>query len=298
MVAAHRIVRVLSNNAVLATADDNDHEFVLVGRGIGFGRRPGDPVPPETATRRYVELSPDKAHYLHSIGSLDPHVAQTISAAVDLAEDLLGTLHPSVHVVLAEHLSFALQRVAGGSPITNPLLGEIRAVFPAEFGAAELIVRYLNTHVEVELPADEAAFVALHLNAARTGTTVKQPLATANELAGLVAFVRQRLARPADGAADDGLAATLSRTISRARAGHWRTNHAQRSIERDLAVESQLAHEILCRIVDAPELPRPAVGEAAFLAVFLHGWRQSTPTTHTTAPTTQPRRNLTRRTPS
>lgn len=31
--------RVLSNNAVLAR--DGEHQFVLVGKGVGFGRRDG-----------------------------------------------------------------------------------------------------------------------------------------------------------------------------------------------------------------------------------------------------------------
>lgn len=278
MVESHpRVVRVLSNNAVLARVgegDSDDGGLVLVGRGIGFGRHVGDPVSATADQRQYIELSPDKVQLLTSLNALDPYVIETISTAVDLAADLLGELHPSVYLVLAEHLSYAVDRVGKGEVIRNSLLEEIKAVFSAEFGAAELIVQYLNSHLTVDLPIDEAAFIALHLNAARTGDHVKRPLARANELAGLSALVRREL--PRDGGADDGLAIMLSLTTRQARTGAWRPNAAQRSIERDLPHEFDVARQVLCRILDLPDLPRYAVGEAAFLAVFLHGWRQST----------------------
>jgi len=272
-----RVVRVLSNNAVLARVGGSDSDeggLVLVGRGIGFGRQVGDAVSATAVQRRYTELTPDQVRFLSSLNAIDPFVMETISTAVDLAADLLGELHPSVYVVLAEHLSFAVHRLEQGEAIRNSLIAEIRAVFPAELGAAELIVQYLNTHLDINLPVDEAAFIALHLNAARTGDHVKRPLARANELAGLSALVRREL--PRDGGADDGLAIMLSLTTRQARTGAWRPNSAQRSIERDLPHEFDVARQVLCRILDLPDLPRYAVGEAAFLAVFLHGWRQST----------------------
>ncbi|GAB2510097.1 Cryptic beta-glucoside bgl operon antiterminator [Corynebacterium atrinae] len=278
MVESHpRVVRVLSNNAVLARVGDDDSDdggLVLVGRGIGFGRQVGDPVSATVDQRQYIELSPDKVQLLTSLNALDPYVIETISTAVDLAADLLGELHPSVYLVLAEHLSYAVDRVGKGEVIRNSLLEEIKAVFGAEFGAAELIVQYLNSHLTVDLPIDEAAFIALHLNAARSGVTVKQPLAKANELAGLATFIRHRLPRAAS-TSDDGLITTLTYVLRRARAGQWRDNHAQRSIVRDLPREYDLAEQVLCRILDTSTLPRDAAGEAAYLAVFLHGWVQT-----------------------
>lgn len=281
MVESHpRVVRVLSNNAVLARVgegDSDDGGLVLVGRGIGFGRHVGDPVSATADQRQYIELSPDKVQLLTSLNALDPYVIETISTAVDLAADLLGELHPSVYLVLAEHLSYAVDRVGKGEVIRNSLLEEIKAVFSAEFGAAELIVQYLNSHLTVDLPIDEAAFIALHLNAARSGVTVKQPLAKANELAGLATFVRHRLPREVGAAStsDDGLITTLTYVQRRARAGQWRDNRAQRSIARDLPREYDLAEQVLCRILDTAMLPREAAGEAAYLAVFLHGWEQT-----------------------
>lgn len=99
-----QIVRVLSNNAVLARppADSAEaDEVVLVGRGIGFQRRPGEMLPTDAAGRRYVELTSEQLRFLRSMDSLDHLAMDVITDAVDLAVDLLGELHPSVYVVLA-----------------------------------------------------------------------------------------------------------------------------------------------------------------------------------------------------
>lgn len=211
---------------------------VLVGRGIGFQRKPGDEISPATADRQYLELSPERAQFLKGVLSLDPAVMETISAAVDLAVDLLGELHPSVYVVLAEHISFAVQRAGSGE--------QVRAAFPLEFQAAQLMVSYINSHTaNATLPVDEAAFIALHLNAARQGVTVKQPLAVANELAGLLRFVCARLGATTttfDGTVDHSLALELTRMSNRVEAKQFRSNLARRSIERDLP--SELHHAL------------------------------------------------------
>lgn len=41
-----KIEKVLNNNVVVAL-DENGAETVLMGRGLGFGRRAGDEAPPD-----------------------------------------------------------------------------------------------------------------------------------------------------------------------------------------------------------------------------------------------------------
>lgn len=269
-----RVTRVLSNNAVVARAGGS--ERVVVGRGIGFGCKAGDLIAAETVQRSYIELSSQRAHVLEVLQDVDPNTLETISNAVDLAGDLLGTLHPSVYLLLSDHLVFSLQRLSEGKTIENPLSAEIKAVFPDEYGAGLLVLQYINSHIEVELPADEAAFIALHLKAARLGVAVKKPLEQANELASLVKDVSVLLGyRTDDHHIDNELFSYLARLIKRVRNGEFRTLSAQRSIERDLGDEMIVATSVMCRLMGVDTLPRIALGETAFLAVFLHGWKQN-----------------------
>ncbi|WJY95973.1 PtsGHI operon antiterminator [Corynebacterium felinum] len=269
-----RAARVLSNNAVLVTTGDV-HQ-VLVGRGIGFGVKVGDTLAITDEHQRFVHLTDEQAQFFESLRAIDGHRVEKFSTAVDLAADILGPLHPSVYVLLVEHLSFAVDRLRRGEGIFNAIAGEIKAVFPDEFAAAEVMLQYINSHLDnLELPHSEAGFIALHLNAALGGTSVKAPLAQANQLAELVAFTRRVLGivdNPAIGSShDDGLELTIARLIRRVRKGAWRRNDATMGIGQQLTVEFDLAQQVICRILSCSEMPAYAKGEAAFLAVFLHG---------------------------
>lgn len=266
------IVRVLNNNAVLVARDGI--ELVLASRGIGYGKKPGDGVEVESDQRKYVETSTDKVEFLKSLASLDPGLATAVSRAVEIATELLPDLHPSIYVVLADHLSFAVQRSRAGHAIENQLLNEIRATFPTEFAAAEIIVAFVNSKLNVDLATDEAGYVALHLNAARTGTSVKKPLSKANELNRLMDQIKADLGlETVSDAQTHELFTHLKRVIDRIATGHFRNNQATFPIAQALPLEMSAARSALRAIANNHDSHAPDT-EAALLAVFLHGWRQ------------------------
>ena len=51
-----KIEKVLNNNVVVAL-DENGAETVLMGRGLGFGRRAGDEAPPDKVEKRFTRIS-------------------------------------------------------------------------------------------------------------------------------------------------------------------------------------------------------------------------------------------------
>lgn len=274
---AYRVTHALNNNAVAAVADDSDVPTILIGKGIGFGRRPGDAIAPSDVQEHYVALGSDRMQYLDLLNRIGPEVLSAIASGLELAQEQLGDLHPSVYVMLTDHLAFAVERLNEGQRIANPLLAEIRARFPREFVAAEILLRHVNARLGIALPTDEAAFITLHLRAASTGETVKRPLSQANALAGLADTVIARLLRGAavheDARAE--LTAHLVALARRLKDGELRRNAALLSIRRDAPDEYALAEEIVQILSEAPRTPAAQVaGEAAFTALFLHGWRQ------------------------
>lgn len=302
MTSSVRILQILNNNAVLV--NDQGQEQVLVGRGIGFKRRPGDELLPNAGDVQasYLEMSPARAPFLKSISSMDPLVVETITQAVELAVDILGELHPSVYLLLAEHLSVAIHRVARGEHIQHSLSEEIRTLFPRETAAADLIVRFINSNLpNIDLPMDEAAYVALHLNAARSGgVPVKEPLATAHAVARAANLIRHHL-DPDDQLPDAGLMAGLTHLVNRLEHGQPRVNHLVHAVRRDIGAEFELAEKVIRGIIGdldkqrlrtqegwsraAKSTPRPRspdektlgkwISESAYLAVFLHSWRNN-----------------------
>ncbi|MCS4490271.1 PRD domain-containing protein [Corynebacterium sp. ES2794-CONJ1] len=270
-----QIKRVLSNNAVLVTVGTIPQ--VLVAKGVGFQAKSGDIITFSAQHQRFVHLSPEQAQFFESLNAIDTEFIEHFSQALDLATDILGPLHPSVYVLLVEHLVFALERAQRDELLSNGITGEIRAVFPLEYSAAEVMLQYINSQLDgTPLPKSEAGFIALHLNAALSGTSVRNSLAAANELASYLRFIREGLNLSAYDLDhfDSGLEPTIARLIRRLRGGIVRSNAAQPVIAQQLHTEYSLARQLICRILGSPDFPPTAGGEAAYLAVFLHGLMQ------------------------
>lgn len=267
-----RILRVFNHNAVLVSADGV--ETVLAGRGIGFGKKPGDTVPTAGVQRQYVAASTDKIEFLKSANAIEPQLIATVAEAVDIAADLIRDLGGSIYVVLVDHLVFAVQRYRDGMSIINKLMNEIRAAFPVEYNAAEIMLHYVNSRLDITLPDDEAGFIALHLNAARTDNPVKAPLSEVNELGRIVAMIEEAYGVSATAHLDE-LLSVISRLTTRIHAGQIRTNEARVHIAATLRRDTDVAHTIISAIANDTLTPEQIFHEAATLAVFLHGWRQS-----------------------
>ncbi|CAL8976201.1 Transcription antiterminator LicT [Propionicimonas sp. T2.31MG-18] len=157
------IARVFNNNLVLAL-DDAGREVILTGRGLGFQARPGQAVDPEKVVRVFVPVDGrDPDHLAHLLSGIPPEHIQLVGQA--LAEVGLDTVsrNPSLVIALADHVSFALRRVALGMDLEYPLLAEVQHLYNEEYQQALALLHAINRAAEVPLPEVEAVGLALHL---------------------------------------------------------------------------------------------------------------------------------------
>lgn len=268
----YTVTRVFNNNAVLAYVGNQENEIILLGRGIGFGKKPGSNLDPSTAQQTFVATGKDRVAFLEMLENVETPVLEIISQAINMGIDLLGSLDPSIYLMLTDHLVFTVQRLHHGSLPHSTLLAEIAAVYPEEFKAAQVIVNFLNSNLCINLPPDEAALITLHLQAARTGRNVKRPLAEANQLASLVDTVASQLGVedvPNNLRAD--LTGHLAHLQRRVDAGNFRENKIALILRGQLGDEWSMAKILIGRLIQKP-LSSQVTGEIAYLAMFLHGW--------------------------
>ena len=76
-----RVIKPLNHNGLLALTEDG-REVILLGRGIGFGRKSGERLASVQGAKVYRLLTNDKRSALQAVNSLDPH-------AVELAARIL-----------------------------------------------------------------------------------------------------------------------------------------------------------------------------------------------------------------
>jgi activator of the mannose operon, transcriptional antiterminator len=67
---------------------------------------------------------------------------------------------------LSVHMHSVLNRIRYGFPITNPLLTNIKRMYPYMFNVVMLSLEEVNLHFHLEIPEDEAAYIVLHFQAA------------------------------------------------------------------------------------------------------------------------------------
>ena len=157
-----KVIRSLNNNAVAAVGQDG-REVVLVGPGMGFGRKPGDPVDEAQASKVYSMTTDLQNRLLELLEDIDPVHFEVTEAIVSHARECGLSLKDQVLVSLADHIAFAIERLRNGTQIPFLMLSEVRMSYPREFEVAEWGRQLVNRRCGIELPEDETAYIALQL---------------------------------------------------------------------------------------------------------------------------------------
>jgi len=170
------VQRILSNNAVLAkTVEEND--VILLGKGLGFGRKEGDILTNPKYEKIFVVPEGGEEQALHLIERVNPVVIQVTEEIIKLVKTQLGdVLHSRIYLGLADHINFALIRLAEGMEIKNPFISEIEAMYPEEFSIARQGADLIAEKLRVTIPREEIGFIALHLHSARHNRPVGESL--------------------------------------------------------------------------------------------------------------------------
>lgn len=156
-----KIKKVLNNNAVLVT--DGQQEKVAVGSGVAFNKKKNDIVNPNKVEKLFVMKENKKFEQLLN---RIPEEHFTISEEIIThAEEYTGTkLNEHIHIVLTDHISFAIERERQGIQLKNKLLHEIKILYPKEYGIGLWAIQHIKERCQIEMPVDEAAFIALHIH--------------------------------------------------------------------------------------------------------------------------------------
>lgn len=159
-----KILRIYNNNVVLASNDAGE-EAVMIGRGLAFGRKKGQRLDPEKVEQTFV---PEGAQGPDQIGALLSEVpAEILALATELEriarQEFGASLSHSFVLPLADHLNFAVVRARDGLHVEYPLAIEVSQLYPKELAFGRRAVQMARERLGVDLPAEEATPLALHL---------------------------------------------------------------------------------------------------------------------------------------
>lgn len=158
-----KITKVLNNNVVVVL-DEHQCEQVMMGCGLGFQKRPGDSIDSSKIEKIFARKNDALVTRLTELLSqIPPEVVTTCDRITELAQRRLGKLQENFCIALIDHCHFAIVRHNGNLLLPNALLWEIKQLYPKEFTLGLEALEIIHQRLGVQLPEDEAGFIALHL---------------------------------------------------------------------------------------------------------------------------------------
>ena len=167
-----RIAKVLNTNAVLAH-NEKGTEILVLGNGIGFKKKVGDPIEQSKIEKRFSIT--DQAHLNRFVELLKAIPKRYFIVAEEIIDYARGEypdnqLKETISLSLVDHLHNAINNSLQGIVIPNTLLTDIERFYPNEYSIGRFGLDIVYQNFGVRLPNDEIGFIAMHFVMAKQGS--------------------------------------------------------------------------------------------------------------------------------
>lgn len=167
-----KIDKIINNNLV-QSFDNVNKEVLIMGCGLGFGKKVGEVIDQSKIEKIYsIENKNYSNKLIELLSDIPLEVIQTTNEIVSYARYSLGKkLNDNIYILLTDHINFAIERIHKGLQFKNALLWEIKRFYNHEFLIGKEALQIIKKKLNVDLPEDEAANIALHIVNAQLNST-------------------------------------------------------------------------------------------------------------------------------
>ena len=162
-----RVKKVLNHNTLIGIDMNDSREYLLIGKGIGFGKKVSErlEVPKDCTVYSLLEKT-ERGSAMELVREIDPIFLEIAEQVLKEGERIFGRIDWNILFPMADHIAYAVKRIRSGEQISNPLTGDIVALFHMEYKAAECLRPILRERLQVEIDEHEIGYVALHIHSA------------------------------------------------------------------------------------------------------------------------------------
>lgn len=159
------IINKVLNNNVVTIISENGEEAVVMGRGLAFQKKKGDEIDESKIEKIFVlENKSINEKLLTLVNDIPAKYLEIAEDIIKYAENKLSTkLNENIYLTLTDHISFAISRSEKNLEIKNAMLWDIKRLHKDEFDVGIHALRVIKENLNVELPEDEAASIAMHI---------------------------------------------------------------------------------------------------------------------------------------
>lgn len=158
-------VKKVINNNVIISENELGTEIIVMGSGIGFKKNVSDTIDSSLIEKTYVSNDQWSVNKLTQLLSSIPieHI-QVANEIISFAKVSLGkNLSENLFLTLTDHINYAIERHSNNLEIKNALLWEIKRFYNHEYLIGKEALSIIKNKLNVDLPDDEAGFIALHI---------------------------------------------------------------------------------------------------------------------------------------
>ena len=195
----YRVEKVLNHNALIGILENTTQEYLILGKGIGFGKHISETIELTEQDKIYsLKESTERGGKKDLATTIDPVYLEIANEILDGAEKAFNTIDRDVLLLLADHIEFAVKRSKNNEQLKNPLTDDIRVLFHAEYKVAEAAREILKKRFDVELSDDEIGYIALHIHSSIMDQAVSQAMQMAEAVRACVSMVEKETGKKID----------------------------------------------------------------------------------------------------
>ena len=165
----YRVRKALNHNTLIAISMKDNQEYLLIGKGIGFGKKVSErfEIPENIECTVYsLHEQTERGKAMDLIKGIEPVYLEIAGKVLAKSEEVFGKIDKRILFPMADHIAFAVQRIRANEQISNPLTDDIRALFHMEYKTAECVKDILWEMLQVEIDEHEIGYIALHIHSA------------------------------------------------------------------------------------------------------------------------------------
>lgn len=159
-----KIKKILNNNVIISQ-NDKKEEIIVLGCGIAFKKKIGDEVLESLVEKIFIASDKnDKKKLTALLDEIPLEYIQITDKIIKYTESKFEKkVNDIIYISLADHIYRAVEGYVNNGEIFNGLLWDIKRLYPNEFEVGLYALTVIKEVVKIEMPEDEAAFIATHI---------------------------------------------------------------------------------------------------------------------------------------
>ncbi|EOD01498.1 BglG family transcription antiterminator [Caldisalinibacter kiritimatiensis] len=268
----YKIIKPLSNNVVLANKEDKN--YVLLGKGIGFGKKK-NMILKDSDNIEKIFISLDDFNlieYENLLSKVDPKILELTERIISMvSKELKENLNPHIHIGLIDHINFAIKRLEEGIEIVNPFLFETKLLYPQEYKLAEKAVNILRENLNIKIPDAEIGFITFHIYGARKNKVKRDAFKNSKIVSKIIDYTQRKLQIDLSKGSFDYIRFVmhLKGVLNRLNEGKCIENVLLQKVKDEFKYEYKIAYDI-SKIIENDLRIKVPDDEIGYIALHLH----------------------------